>query len=290
MTSTTQSWSVGEVEIHAVTELEAGKLIQGLLPDARPAVVAAIPWLQPEFCDASGRLRAIVRAFVLRSSGRTIVVDPGIGNGRTRPGIPEWTDLNTAFLGNLERSGVEIESVDLVVCTHLHIDHIGWNTRRSGGEWVATFPSARYLFVGAEYEYVKTLTPADGPAYAAVADSIVPIADAGLVDLVESDHRVEEGIRFLPTPGHSPAHVSIEIESGGARALISGDVLHHPCQIAHPEWRCDADFDAERARSTRRRLLDDLADTDTLLIGSHFSGPEAGRIVRSGESFELAAP
>jgi len=123
---------------------------------------------------------------------------------------------------------------------------------------------------------------------AVIADSVAPIWDAGLVDLVETDHWICEEISLLPTPGHTPGHVSVRIASGGAGALITGDFMHHPCQIARPEWSSTADSDPVQARRTREAMLTSLARTPTLVIGTHFAGRTAGHVVRDGEAFRLA--
>jgi len=174
-----------------------------------------------------------------------------------------------------------------VVCTHLHVDHVGWNTMLVDGRWVPTFPNARYLMGRIEYAHWTGQRERDDMT-AILADSVAPVWDAGLVDLVETDHRICDEVSLAPTPGHTPGHVSVRIASCGEEALITGDFMHHPCQIARPEWSSTADSDPDAARRTREAMLTGLAGTPTLVIGTHFAGRTAGRIVRDGDAFRLA--
>lgn len=280
---------VGDVEIVPVVDVEAGDVIQSVLPEATPDRVRRLDWLVPTFCDPSGRLIAPVQGFLVRSGGATILVDAGVGDGKRRSEYPQWDGLRTGFLDRLRALGVEPADVSTVVCTHLHIDHVGWNTSFRDGSWEPTFPSAGYVFVGAEYEHRRAHQAEASPDLAAAFDdSVQPIVESGLASLVEPDHTIDDGIRLVPTPGHTPAHASVEIASRGRRALISGDVLHHPCQLAFPGWGSDVDWDPELAVATRRRVLDELAGTGTILIGSHFAGSAAGTVVRRGAGFVLS--
>jgi glyoxylase-like metal-dependent hydrolase (beta-lactamase superfamily II) len=280
---------VGDVEIVPVVELEAGAIIQALLPEATPQRLLELKWLMPAYCEPDGRLKAPIQVFVIRSEGRTLLVDTGVGNGKQRIGFPEWSGLETGLIDRLQAAGADPAGVAAVVCTHLHIDHIGWNTSWRDGSWQPTFPYARHLIVADEYERLRSrLADAGADARAAFDDSVRPVIDAGLAELVDRDHRIDGALRFVPTPGHSPAHASIEIVSQGERALISGDIVHHPCQLAFPRWRSAADVDPGLAQVTRLRVLDELAASGTLLIGSHFADPVAGRVVRDGAAFALS--
>jgi glyoxylase-like metal-dependent hydrolase (beta-lactamase superfamily II) len=274
----------GEVDVVAVFELEAGGVIQSLLPQATAERLRAVEWLAPRFSDRDGRLAAAIQSFVVRSGGQTILVDTGVGDGKERTELPEWAWLRTGFLGRLRSAGVEPSDVSTVVCTHLHVDHVGWNTSGSA----PTFPRARYLFVREEYERRLAQRDALAPDLrAAFDDSVQPVVDAGLATLVEPDHPVDARVRLVPTPGHSPAHASVAIDSGGERALISGDVLHHPCQLAFPEWSTGADEDPALAAETRACALAELAASGATLIGSHFAGGAVGRVRRLGDGYAL---
>jgi glyoxylase-like metal-dependent hydrolase (beta-lactamase superfamily II) len=177
------------------------------------------------------------------------------------------------------------ESVDAVICTHLHVDHVGWNTRLVDGAWVPTFPNAEYLIGRREHAHWQEDDDADQQAI--LADSVKPIFDAGLARFVEMDHRLSPEVRLVPTPGHTPGHVSVVIESKGESALITGDALHHPAQMQHLDWCPGVDVDKSLSPVTRRQMLEGLVDTPALLIGTHFAGPTAGRVKRDGDAFRL---
>jgi glyoxylase-like metal-dependent hydrolase (beta-lactamase superfamily II) len=173
-----------------------------------------------------------------------------------------------------------------VLCTHLHIDHVGWNTKLVNGAWVPTFEHARYLMVEPEFRYWRDQRE-DAAHATSFAESVKPVFDAGLVDLVSGDFKVCDEVRFEPTVGHTPAHASIRIRSKGADALITGDFLHHPCQLARPDWAAAVDYDKVRSTQTRHEVFSALAGTPTLMIGTHFAGPSAGRVVRDGDGYRL---
>jgi glyoxylase-like metal-dependent hydrolase (beta-lactamase superfamily II) len=180
-------------------------------------------------------------------------------------------DLQTPLLTDLADAGFPREEVDTVICTHLHFDHVGWNTMLVDGEWVPTFPNARYLLGRDEWEHWNR-EGASGYA-ATIDDAVRPVIDAGLADLVPSDHRVTNEIRLEATPGHTPGHVAVHVESAGQHALITGDLAHHPVQFAEPDWHADPDTDPTQSAATRRRLLEEHSDTDLLVIGTHFAPP-----------------
>jgi glyoxylase-like metal-dependent hydrolase (beta-lactamase superfamily II) len=279
-------WRIGDATITKVLELEATGGTRFILPTATPDAVRELAWLQPHFADERGRLRMSVHALVIETPSRRILVDTCIGNDKARS-IPTWDHLQRPFLRDLEVAGHPRAAIDTVVCTHLHVDHVGWNTMLVDGRWTPTFPSARYLMGRVEFEHWWRRR-ADDDHHAAFVDSVQPVWDAGLVDLVDVDHRLCDEVSLLSTPGHTPGHVSVRIASRGEEALITGDFLHHPCQMARLEWPSSADDDPERARRTRREMFAQLAETGVLVIGTHFASPTAGRIVRDGESFRFA--
>ena len=277
---------IGEVGIFQIVELEAGAIIQSIFKHALPETIRDMRGLYPHFADEMGNFKALVQGFLIKSENNIILIDTGIGNAKARTDVPEWANLQTDFLKNLEDIGVTATDITVVACTHLHMDHVGWNTKYDDGVWVPTFPKAKYLFVREEYEYwVQKPEREIADDNAAFDDSVAPIMEAGLAELVEADHRIDRHVSFIPTDGHSLAHVSVLIESQHKRAIISGDLLHHPCQIAQPQWTVNPDRLPDKALVTRQRLLDQIADTDTLLIGSHFANPVAGRVVRSEDGF-----
>ena len=279
-------WKIGDVTVTKVLELEATGGSRFLLPQATREAILPIAWLRPHFADDEGRLRMSIHAFLVETPTRRIVVDTCLGNDKEGRRIPGWNRLNTRFLADLAAAGAPRERIDTVLCTHLHVDHVGWNTMRQDGAWVPTFPNARYLMGRAEYAHWAG--PHEREDMRTVfADSVAPVFEAGLVDLVETDHRICEELSLIPTLGHTPGHVSLRIESRGERGLITGDFLHHPCQIAHPEWSSTADWDPAEAQRTRERMFAELAGAPVLVLGTHFAGATAGRIVRDGAVWRL---
>jgi glyoxylase-like metal-dependent hydrolase (beta-lactamase superfamily II) len=215
-----------------------------------------------------------------------MIVDTCLGNDKTGRGVPTWNELHGPFLRDLAAAGFARESIDTVMCTHLHVDHVGWNTMLVDGKWVPTFPNARYLMGRVEFDYWRD-QQTNQELQVVFADSVKPVFDAGLVDLVEIDHKISPEVSFVPTLGHTPGHVSVRISSKGEEALITGDFVHHPCQMARPEWAATVDYDQTASTKTRREVFGRLAGTPTLVIGTHFAGPTAGRVVRDGNAFRL---
>jgi glyoxylase-like metal-dependent hydrolase (beta-lactamase superfamily II) len=278
-------WMVGRVRI---TQLIEGETVGGtrfILPRVGPDDVRALPWLIPQFANGEGRLRMSIHALLLETPTQRIVVDTCLGNDKTGRSVAVWNHLHTPFLDNMTAAGFPPDDVDLVLCTHLHVDHVGWNTRLVEGRWQPTFAKARYVFGQAEYAHWHAHS--ETPSQAAVfADSVAPIVDAGRAELVASDARLTDEIRLIPTPGHSPGHMSVLIESEGQTALLTGDAAHHPVQMAHLDWSSTADFDPVQAAVTRRTLFARFADTQTLVIGGHFG---AGHLRRAGDAFTFTA-
>ena len=279
-------WRVGDVTITKIVELDLTGGTRFILPQAVPEAVLPIAWLQPHFVSPEGKLRMSIHALVVETPTRRIVVDTCLGNDKENRAVPRWNKLQGPFLADLAAAGYPRLSIDTVLCTHLHVDHVGWNTMLVAGRWVPTFPKARYLMARIEFEHWRQRRDNDAQA-AVFDDSVAPVFDAGLVDLVETNHRLSEEVSLLPTLGHTPGHVSVRIRSKGEEALITGDFIHHPCQMARLDWSSAADQDASRAAATRREMFSRLADTPTLVIGTHFAGATAGRIVRDGDAFRL---
>jgi glyoxylase-like metal-dependent hydrolase (beta-lactamase superfamily II) len=280
------TWKIGNVEIARVVEVVSPTPATMLVPQATPDAIRDLhSWLKPHFLDDDGNMLLSIHAFAIRSGDARIVVDTCLGDGKPRP-IPNWSNLQSTLLDDLSSIGFGPDAVDRVLCTHLHFDHVGWNTIREGDRWVPTFPSARYLMAEAEWAYWQH---ADDPyAPEAKQDSILPVFEAGLVDLVEPDHVLTDEVRLIPTPGHTPGHVSVEISSQGERAIITGDMFHHPLQMAHPDWQDTADVDAAQAHATRAGFLAQHADEPVLILGTHFAEPTGGHIVRDGDAYRFA--
>ena len=195
--------------------------------------------------------------------------------------------MQTSFLADFAEAGFATEDVDTVLCTHMHVDHVGWNTRLVDGRWAPTFDNARYLYAEKEWAHWREQSQEEyGPV---IEDSVQPIFDAGLADLVAEDAAVNDEVRLEPTPGHTPGHVSVHIASRGEEAVITGDMIHHPCQIVHPDWSTTADTDQEAAAKTRQAFINRYADRPVLIIGTHFAGPTAGHLRKDGNTWRLDA-
>jgi glyoxylase-like metal-dependent hydrolase (beta-lactamase superfamily II) len=278
-------WTIGKVKITKIVELETIGSTRFILPLASNDEIRKLPWLIPHFATEEGRLKMSIHSLVLETPSRRIVVDTGLGNDKVGRKVPTWNNRNGPFLEAMTAAGFAPDSIDTVLCTHLHVDHVGWNTKWVGGRWVPTFVNARYVFGRAEYEHWRDHS--DTPEHAVVFnDSVKPIADAAKADLVASDHRLCDEITLIPTPGHSPGHMSILIQSAGEQGLLTGDVAHHPCQMAYLDWSSTADSDPVQSALTRRELFSRFADKPTLTIGGHF---DAGHIRRDGDAFKFVA-
>lgn len=285
----TPAWTVGGFTVRRIDEAhlppETGPW---LLPGATPEVLTHVPWLRPDFVDEDRVLRLASHSFAIDVNGLRVLVDTGIGNGKQRAN-PAWDNLNTDYLRRLTEAGFAPETVDLVVLTHLHTDHVGWNTRADGDSWVPTFPNARHLTSRTEWDYWAD-ADMDEARRQMFRDSVHPIKDAGLLDLVGVPPQgadIAPGVRLRPTPGHTPGQVAVELSGHGESALITGDCIHHPVQLVHPDLGSCVDIDPAAAARTRRELLGSLSGTRTLLMGSHFPPPTAGHVIADGGSYRL---
>ena len=269
-------WRVGDVVIKRIVEIESVGGSRFILRDATREACLEYEWLQPHFIDEKGNLKMSIHALVVDTGEKVILVDTCVGNDKQR-NIPAWSNLQTNFLERLEEAGYPPGRIDIVLCTHLHVDHVGWNTMLVGGKWVPTFPNARYLIGRKEWEYWERNE--DESVYGSVlADSVKPIFEEDLVDLVEMDEKICVGVELEPSPGHTPGHISVKIESSNNKALITGDFMHHPVQMTRTDWCSSADTDPIKGRATREAMLAEYLDTDVLLIGTHFASPTAGYV------------
>jgi len=278
---------LGDVAITPVVEIDRSSFpTASMLPDSTPAAEAAHhAWLRPHFFDeATGDLGSRIQSFVVRTPRHTVLIDTCVGNDKEREGSALWHRRRGSYLDDLRRAGVAPEAVDYVVCTHLHVDHVGWNTRLVDGRWMPTFPRATYVWAGEEWEYWRHEKDA------CIADSVVPVVDAGQAALVDSDHAVDAWLRFEPTPGHTPGHVAVRLSTSAGEAVFSGDLMHRVVQVAEPQWSSRFCADPKRAAATRHEFIERHADSGVLVLAAHF--PKPGYIVREagGTRFAPAAP
>jgi glyoxylase-like metal-dependent hydrolase (beta-lactamase superfamily II) len=245
-------------------------------------------WLVPGHYDpASGMLKLSIHSWLLTVGGKRILIDTCVGNHKPRAARPLWHQLDTPYLARLAAAGARPEDIDMVMCTHLHVDHVGWNTRLENGRWVPTFPNARYVFSQADYDhYLKVDNdPEKGPAnMGSFRDSVLPVVEAGLAQIVSGAAALDENLSIAPAPGHTPGTIAINFESRGERAVFCGDILHHALQVYRPQWNSFACLDAANARSSRRKVLEQCA-AGALLVPVHFGAPFACHIDRKGEGF-----
>ena len=276
----TPAVKIGQFEVTHVVEDASPTSPRFLFSDAtREALAPHAHGMAPHFYTAeTNRIRMSIQTMVVRTRHHTILVDTCLGNHKHRA-YEGWHLRNGPFLEDLGRAGVRPEDVNYVICTHLHVDHVGWNTRLVDGKWVPTFPKAHYLFAQPEYDFWKTKQ--EGEFGQIFQDSVKPVVDAGLHRLVPVDFTLEDGVRFESTPGHTPGHCSVHLSSGGQEAVITGDMMHHPLQIAAPEWCTKFDTDPAQALATRRAFCDRYADRDVQILGTHFAVPSI-RIVGKG--------
>jgi glyoxylase-like metal-dependent hydrolase (beta-lactamase superfamily II) len=286
-------FAIGEAVVDVIVDDDDFQLpLAGFLPGLDPDGLARHADLfEPEFLDrARDRLRVAIQSYVVRTGGRTILIDSCVGDDRDRPEIPVWNRRHaTGFLERLQQAGTDPAAVDLVFCTHLHVDHVGWNTRLADDRFVPTFPNARYLFGRAELadwlaEREAGAIPA--PHGRAFEDSVVPILEAGLADLVDDGHELAPGLELIPLPGHTRHQMGARLDHRTGRAVFCGDAMHSPVQIYQPDVSAAVDVDPAAATLTRRALLEEAAESDRLVAPAHFRGRRCVRIRRTGSAFE----
>jgi glyoxylase-like metal-dependent hydrolase (beta-lactamase superfamily II) len=288
---------IGDFRVDRVVEHEGPYFaLDFLLPGAPPDLIAEnADWLKPAFVDpADDRLILSFHSFVLRTGRHTILVDSCIGDDKERPARPNWHRRKGDYLQRLGALGVTPEAVDYVFCTHLHADHVGWNTRLENGRWVPTFPNARYIFAKREYEHWEKVHReflagrGEPVSHGAFADSVLPVVEAKRAVFVASDHEIESGVFLEPAYGHTPGNCVLHAKSGGAHGLFIGDVMHTAAQLARPALSSRFCSDPEESARTRAALCERHAETGTLILACIFRTPVAGRIRRIGSVFAIA--
>ena len=249
-------WRVGRFRIRNLVETDAASAIQEIISEARPEAIAGIAWLTPHFADRLGNLMGVVQSFLVSDEVHRIVIDTCVGNGKHREALDTFDNLQTDFLGRLGQLGWEPGTVTHVVCTHLHFDHVGWNTQRVEDEWRPTFSNARYVFCSPEFDYWRRFPENEIEAQrSGIRDSVLPIVEAGLATYLDPHGTIVPGVGSYPRLVTLRGHCSVSIESNDERGVITGDVIHHPCQIARPTWSTRSDYDPDLARESRQRLL-----------------------------------
>ncbi|QPF91320.1 MBL fold metallo-hydrolase [Bradyrhizobium commune] len=284
-------YSVGDLTIHRIIEQEisffpALELIPGLTPEVLTENRA---WMkQAKALDDQDVLILCFQSYVIKTPHHTILVDSCIGNDKPRPQRPNWNmKTDDTYLRGLNAAGFSPDDIDFVMCTHLHVDHVGWNTRLENGRWVPTFPKARYVFAEQEFDYwTEQNAKAPVPPF---VDSVLPVVEAKRHEVVTNDHQIGDHVRILPTPGHTPGHVAFTFGRGKDDAVFSGDLMHSPIQTLYPEMSVKFDVDPIASAKTRRSFLERYCDTDTLCCTAHFPSPSVGKIKRKGNGFVCAA-
>lgn len=277
---------LGEVTLHRIVEIETGasaalEMFPGLTPER---LAASRLWLQPAALDADDNLILCFQSFVVRTPDHVVLVDSCLGNGKESLEYPLFHKRTSdAWMRGLTSHGLRVDDIDVVVSTHLHVDHIGWNTSLVGGRWVPTFPNARYLF--AQIELDHWIARQERTPEPSITESVVPVINAGRSRAVDADHEIDAYVRLVPTPGHTIGHCSVAIGRRGTDAVITGDMIHSPLQARYPELTTGIDHDPAQAIATRTGFLRTYCDTDTIVCFSHFPSPSWGRVKRWEDGF-----
>ncbi len=285
------SHALGDLAINRVIEVEGPELDPfTFFPDCTEAALAAHrDWLVPRFFDPiAKKLILAVQSYLVRSPQHTILIDTCIGEHKERGFSEAWhMRSNSAYLANLAAAGCAPEDIDFVLCTHLHPDHVGWNTRLIDGRWVPTFANAKYVFARDEWSFWQAKSAKDPRKYddGAYADSVLPVVEANQAVIVDRDHALDDTVWLEPSPGHTPGHTSVRLSSGGQDAVMSGDLLHSILQCTFPDWSSFVCFNKDQARATRRAFLERYCETDVLVLPAHFPSPSLGHIIGASDSF-----
>jgi len=288
------SLTLGEVRITRIED-NLGPALEAkvMFPAFRDEIwEAERHWLAPTYFTPDGvRLRTSIHSWLVRTGSHTVLIDSCIGNGKDRPHSPHFHRRDVPWLERLRAAGAAPEQIDFVMCTHLHADHVGWNTRLHNGRWIPTFPNARYLFGRAEFERWDPRRDAyrSSPFNQNVFDdSILPVAEAGQMVLVEDGHTVDDTFTVESAPGHTAGHVRIRLRAREQEAMFCGDVMHHPVQVLYPDLCSSFDDDQAAALASRMKLLDDCVDRDIVVLPTHFAEPHGCRIVSGGRGYALS--
>lgn len=292
-----KTYTLGSLEVHKLVEIDR-LAVDGswLLSNVSDEIIDQNrEWLGPNMVEpGSYRVFISFHSYVIKTPTLNILVDTCNGNHKHRPSMPAWHQLNTDYLVRLANIGLAAEDIDIVMCTHLHADHVGWNTKLENGRWIPTFPNARYLMSRVDFEVFNAMhlgKPENPVNRGSFEDSVLPLVEHGLAIMVDPsdivDAQLTGKVWLESAAGHSPGNLNLRIRDGGGNACLSGDVIHHAIQCAMPELSNFADYNRQEGVASRRALLESCADTDTLLLSGHFPDPTAGRIVSHGDSFRF---
>ena len=277
----------GPFEICRIVEFEGPfREADHLIPSAVPkAMKETRTYSDARYFDQNeNKLIMAFHGILVRTPRSLILVDACLGNDKHRPFVPEWHMRSGPFIEDLNSVGVSVDDIDFVLCTHLHADHVGWNTRLLDGRWVPTFPKATYLFGKDEMAFWEKDPDANHRSW---EDSVQPMIDAGQAKIVDENHEIEPGVSLVPAHGHSPGHVMLKLDDGNTVAYVIGDVIHHPVQVEHPEWSSQFCWDADKASAQRTSIMETVADSGQWLIPAHFPTPTAVRIRSETHGFWL---
>lgn len=283
---------IGAFEISRIEEIELD-LWSSLLPDWRQDMTPEIDVASLNanfYVPTSDRFRVSIHSWLVSGYGNRILIDTCAGNNKSRPTYNLVNELCTPWIARLGDAGAAPDDIDFVICTHLHVDHVGWNTRLEGTQWIPTFPNAKYIFPRVECEALDPsfgISKPGSPEHQIFLDSIQPVIQRGQAQLVDGNEAIAEGVDLVSTPGHSPGHVTVRVRSNGEEAMFVGDVLHHPLQVSHPDWNSSLCMDPAMARSTRHRMLSHCAQHGSLLAPAHFGRPYCGRVRQERSAFSF---
>lgn len=286
------SFQVGDVTIHRIVENEEPYFDPlTFFPSLTPELLAENKgWMTDGgYLDArEGKVVLCIQAYLIQTKRHNILVDTCVGNDKNRPAHPFWSMMKgDRFHKNLAAAGVSVDRIDYVMCTHLHVDHVGWNTKLENGRWVPSFPNAKYVFSDRELAFWTDREAKDPSLAPWVTDSVLPIVAAKREEVVKSDHQFTDSLKLIPTPGHTIDHFSVQVGKPGADAVITGDMIHSPLQARYPELGMRADYDSPTAGVSRRQLFGHVCDTSTLVCTAHFPSPSSGRMTRWGDGFKF---
>jgi glyoxylase-like metal-dependent hydrolase (beta-lactamase superfamily II) len=285
-----QPIKVGNITIHPIVEQEGAffEILKFFPALTKEVLDENRGWMQPRFMSAKDELMLCIQSYLVETPHHKILIDTCVGNDKPRPARPFWNMMKSdRFEKSLAATGVGVGDIDFVMCTHLHVDHVGWNTRLENGRWVPTFPKARYVFADRELEYWTKRQKDDPAACPWVTDSVLPIVAANRVDIVKSAFNFNDLVTLIPTPGHTIDHYSVQVGKPGADAIITGDMIHSPLQARYPEFGMMSDYNSPQAGRSRRELFGRFCDTSTLMCTAHFPTPSTGRFVRWRDAFDF---